>query len=113
MNGGSLIYKSGSLDICKAPALQDATDYSDWQNWRTTRIPDGPRVAFTGQPLTIRQFYLGENCPGVPASMTTTGKQYDYVIKLKDSGDGKAPTTVYIGKHSVKSYVPCSRVDYV
>jgi hypothetical protein len=101
MNGGSLLDPGGNVGMCQALTLEAD---SLWDNFHTydkgipfIHDPDGPRVAFTLSPRR-----KDNECPE-PVAVVIKGKRYDFVIRLKDSGDGKAPTTVYIGKGSISA----------
>jgi hypothetical protein len=98
MNGGSLLDPAGSVTVCNARKLQDR---SPWRNWATYKKggslfdEDGVRVTFVGSP-EIRD----GDCPE-DVSVASLGETLDFVIRLKGSGDRKAPTVVYIGKGSI------------
>jgi hypothetical protein len=93
MNGKSLINPTGgSVSVCNIPKL--AKDSQFQHNW--SYDGDEHHAVWTGPP----EDRDSPSCPNY-ASLTRKGRRYDFVIGLKDSGDGKDSTTMYIGKKSI------------
>jgi hypothetical protein len=94
VNRGSIVHPKGSVTICQALTLDRD---SPWTNWRlldnddSPNDEDGPRVVYRGTPGDTDAVCDGD-------FRYEIGDRVDFAIRLKGSGDGKEPTTVYIGK---------------
>jgi hypothetical protein len=96
VNKRSLLDPAGSVTVCRALTMEQ-----DWgRSWQTRKkgspgaSADGTRVVLGG-PVRDEQ-----GCPEGQFS-ALPGDRLDFVFSLKGSGDGKAPTTVYLGKKSI------------
>jgi hypothetical protein len=95
-NGKSILDPAGSVTVCRALTMQQ-----DWRSWRT-RLAGSPGASTDGTRVTLagRVRDLDQGCPQ-NQFWALPGDRLDFVFSLRGSGDGKAPTTMYIGKHSI------------
>jgi hypothetical protein len=99
MNERSLISRSsGGVDVCKAPKLMKPSGYAQWGYFKG-------RAVWSGSASSPNSY-----CP-YGLTKVVKGKRYDFYFRLKDSGDGKALTTLYIGMHSVSSFFYDNKCD--
>jgi hypothetical protein len=99
VNGTNVLGPQSSVNVCQALKMTDK-----YYNWRTHKKgdhqvydTDGPRVHFFDYLMDPEQ-----GCPMVDLEVNE-GQRLNFVIRLKGSGDGKAPTVIYIGKRSVSA----------
>jgi hypothetical protein len=96
VNKKSLLDPAGSVTVCNALSME--RKFPDWKtlsNGAPGSSATNTRVVFQGY-LTD----LDEGCP-LQQHFAMPGERLDFVFSLKGSGDGKAPTAVYIGKKSI------------
>jgi hypothetical protein len=97
VNGVNILDPHGSVTVCRA--LTEENSLFNWQTYRkgdTISSEDGPRVYFFQYLMEPE-----EGCPLISLHFKL-GQRLDFVIRLKGSGDGKAPTVMYIGKSSIE-----------
>jgi hypothetical protein len=89
----SLISQTRDVSLCDVPRLSQTSPYSNWGE-----------VPFKGTHAVWRKsspYNVGDDdCPA-NNSDNFKGDRCDFTIRLTDSGDGKFPTTVYIGAKSI------------
>jgi hypothetical protein len=89
----SLISKTRDVSMCDVPKLSTTSPYSNWGH-----------VPFNGTHavwLNSAPYDVGnDDCPA-DSSNNLKGDRCDFTIRLADSGDGKFPTTVYVGARSI------------
>jgi hypothetical protein len=91
MNGRSLIDPAVTVSVCDVPKLLTSSPYVNWRKY------DGAHAVWTDAPEERDTV----SCPASVA-FAEKAKRYNFVITLKDSGDGQAPTALYLGKHSLR-----------
>jgi hypothetical protein len=95
MNGRSLVSQSGSVGVCDAWTLGKSQKVADWGFWETfPNPPDGPRAVLWMGP------WLSDNTRK-NSRLLQVGKRNDVAIGLTSSGDGQAPSIIYIGKNNI------------
>jgi hypothetical protein len=91
-NGDSLISSTRNVSICDVPFFGTTSVYA---NWRIVPF-DNQHAYWHNAPYSIHD----DDCP-LTSSGNFKGDRVDFQVRLQDSGDGRYPTTVYIGTRSV------------
>jgi hypothetical protein len=95
-NGKSFVSSTLSNSVCDIAKLYETSPYLNWDPTGTEPF-NGKYALWTDAPALKPD---NGDC-FAPIAVNRKGQRFDFAMRLKDSGDGQYPTTLYVLTKSV------------